>query len=248
MASATNKGRVEIMRKLSLIAAAGLGLMAAGSAHAAAICTAQLLVQPTADPTIFNVLIQAKADGTPAGPDNGGISGMQFDVLSVDVPGLKVSPVPLAPSGPNFGKVATTFNISGFSTQNPLKQDATPAVNPTANPPYVGPDGDFDALGGSFFDTGAFTNENVGKSGFQTIATEQWSVPAGNSDHLRLYVISPTYYDNSASTSNFQKNFDSVAVQGGDVLIGSAGAVPEPASVLALASLGGLGLIRRRRA
>lgn len=235
------------MRKFSLIAAAGLGLMAAGSAHAAAICTAQLLVQPTADPTIFNVIVQAKADGTPSAGD-GGISGMQFDILSVDVPGLKVSPVPLAPSGPNFGKVATTFNISGFSTQNPLKQDATPAVNPAANPPYVGPDGDFDALGGSFFDTGSFTNETVGKSGFQNIATEQWSVPAGSAgDHLRLYVVSPTYYDNSASSSNFQKNFDSATVVGGDVVIGG-GAVPEPTLMLTLASLGGLGLIRRRRA
>src|SRR4051794_15550125 len=197
------------MRKLPLIAAAGFGLMLAGSAHAAAILTAKLVVTPTADPTIFNVAVMAQATGTPAGPDNGGISGMQFDILSSDVPGLKVTPVPLAPSGPNAGKVATTYAITGFSTQNPLKQDASPAVNPTANPPYVGPDGDFDALGGSFFDTGSFTNENVGKSGFQTIATEQWTAN-GTSDHLRLYVVSPTYYDNSASGSNFQKNFDSV--------------------------------------
>src|SRR5437879_2115552 len=136
----------------------GLGLAVASIANGAAIITARLDVTPVTNGSdgLWNVTVFAKADGTPSNGD-GGISGFQFDILSTDIPGLKVFPSSQG-GGPLAGKVKTTYNITGFTTQLPAKTDATPALNPTAVPPYVGPDGDLDGVGGSFFDTGSFTN------------------------------------------------------------------------------------------
>jgi len=205
---------------------------------------------PGAGVGVFDVNVFANTTGTQSDGSDGGLAGFQFDILSDGT--NKVAPL-AAGAGPLAGKVKTTFSPSvatNFSTLTPQKTDALPTQNPTAVPPYVA-DTDLDAPGGSFSDAG-FKSINFGFGNTpQLIATEQWQLINGaTSDNLRLYIIGPTYYNDNASATNFQTSYLPGQFTSGTqtATIGTAGAVPEPASMGILGGLFGLVGLRRRKA
>ena len=174
--------------------------------------------------TLASLLEAARALCQVAG--DGGVSGFQFDILS---DGNNISaPVPLAATGPNFAKVKTTFAISSsdFATQLvPQKIDVGAAQGYPNDT-----DTDLDAYAGSFADSNSgFTNTTLGQASSGNgalIATEQWTIPDGQADHLSVFLTGPQYYDFSNTTpgSGFRTGFTQTVTTGAS--IGAAGTTP----------------------
>jgi MYXO-CTERM domain-containing protein len=233
------------------LAALGLGASAQASTIFASLQTS--LASDTGGVQTWNVAIYARSsqgDSSP-GAGDGGVSGFQFDILS---DGHNISaPVPAASVGPNFAKVKTTFAISSadFATQLlPQKIDVGAAQGYPNDT-----DTDLDAYAGSFADSNSgFTNTTLGKtaSGLGAlIATEQWTVPDGQQDHLSLFLVGPQYYDFSNTTpgSGSRTNFTTTTIDPAGGTIGtSAGTTPEPAALGFLSVVGIAGFRRRRSA
>lgn len=155
---------------------------------------------------VWDISIYAQTSGTTSSvlDGDGGIAGLQFDLLSNRTGHTMPTS---AGSGPLAAraKIAWSTEVSSnFNTINPVKRDAISDHNPTANPPYVS-DGDLDALGASFSDNARFSDSSLGLADFQLIATEQWqaNTSAFLDDSLRLYIVGPTYYNYAAPTTNF---------------------------------------------
>ena len=239
------------MRLRSLTAAGLLALGLGASAHASTIFVTLVptLASDSGGIQTYNIGIFARSGqgASAVGAGDGGVSGFQFDILS---DGNNISaPVPLAATGPNFAKVKTTFAISSadFATQLiPQKID----VGPTQGYPQD-TDTDLDAYAGSFADSNSgFTNTTLGQASSGNgalIATEQWTIPDGQADHLSVFLTGPQYYDfsNTTAGSGFRTGFTQTVTTGAS--IGVAGTVPEP-TALGLLGLLGVAGIRRRRA
>jgi len=234
------------MRKV--LGAVAIVMLSALAANASTISGKLISTQDGVDPTIWHVGVWVNLGATTSDPTDGGISGVQFDILS-DGTGKSAS-VAAAPSGPNFGKSKITWApalSTGFTLVTPAKRDAVPADN-SSNNKYNG-DGDLDAVFGSFFDTGNFANTVIGKDQYALLATEDWTIPVNQGDHLSLVLIAPTYYDFTATGSNFQRSVTAAPVIDNSGTNGNIGVVPEPASI-ALLGMGVVGLVavaRRRR-
>jgi len=234
------------MRKLATLGLAILGMV--GTAKAAPLLTVSATATETATAGVFDVKIFATVTGTATDAFDGGLSGMQFDVLSDGT--AKSLPLPNGGGGQAVrAKITWAPAIVGnFSLLTPSKTDAIPAQNPTAVPPYVS-DGDLDAVGASFSDASSFSNTTLGLNASALIATEQWQLNAGQSDTLRVHIITPTYYDDTATATGLQRSFLPGQYNTGNITValGATGTVPEPTS-LAFLAVGGLMAARRRRA
>jgi hypothetical protein len=225
----------------TILACVIIALLYVGSIQASTLTARLVSVQDAADPALWHVAIQVQSSNTTAGNADGGVSSFYFDVLS-DGHG-KSAPVPFVPPNPGYNKVRTVFDPvitgGGFATFPPTPRDAIPADN-AGNAKYDA-DGDFDAVFGGFFDSGNFGNTTVGKNGFQTIATEDWTVPVGQRDFLSLVIVGPEYYDFNFFGLNksgvpFQVPYSQLSVAQGDFI-----GVPEPTS-LALTGFGCIAL------
>jgi len=234
--------------RIRTLATAGLVALGLGAAAQASTIFCSLKATPVVGtPGLFDVGIYAKTDQGESAPGagDGGVAGFQFDILSAG--DNLAQPLPSAPSGPNFNKVKTTFAVplTSFGFQNnPNKQDGSASNGYPADA-----DNDLDAVSGSFADTGGtFATTNLGRNQSANgglgdlIATEQWQlnnpvVP----EFLNLFIIGPQYYNFANTAGNFRSTYTTSVPTG--IVLG----VPEP-SILGLASVAGLGWIRRRRA
>jgi hypothetical protein len=251
------KGTTMRVRTLLASAVAALGL--ASAAHASTLFVTLNPVDTGATVTlngltahVYNIEVWAKTDQgeTQAGNGDGGIRGFQFDILSnsnhtpTDATAVPESGVPST-------KAKITFNVPGFSTITPNKTDAT-----ASNGYPLDTDTDQDAIGASISDPGVSSNDFIlGQSGHANynavlgnkVATEVWDIvppPAGSNETLNLFVKGGTYYDFSPTgqANNSQGTFANTTTTNAVI-----GTTPEPASFSMLA-LGGLAIVRRRRA
>jgi hypothetical protein len=226
----------------TVLVVAGAIVLCAAVAQASNINTQLVATKDATDPTLWHVAIQVQAQGTSAA-QGGGVAGMQFDVISK---GTNIStPVPNGTSGANLNRVKTVYSIQAADfgvLRIPDKLNATPANNQlgAAFAPYYVDDGDLDALGGSFADSNqSQSNTTLGMNGFQTIATEDWTVPIGQSEGLSLLVVAPLYYDFSATATNGLVAY--TTINNGATTAPIVINFPEPASFV-LMGLGSLAL------
>jgi len=240
------------MRKI--LAVAVLVVLSASLAQASNISAKLLATQDGTDKTLWHVAVQVQSEGTNSdAAHGGGVAGMQFDITSLGAG--KATPLPNGASGANLNRVKTTWALGAgdFGVLRVAdKANALPAANQLgANfAQFYADDGDLDAMGGSFADSnGSQSNVTIGLGAFQTIATQDWSIPVGTIDTLNLMVVAPTYYDLTASATNGFGNYTTTNNGATTPVSIQIGAVPEPAT-LALMSFGVVGLIavaRRRR-
>jgi len=231
-----------------ILGAAVVVMLSAVIANASTITGRLVGTQDATDQSVWHVAVQVSSGQTTSDNTDGGVSGVQFDIISAGHG--KSSAAPQTASGPNFAKAKTTFNVTGFTNVTPAKRDAVPADN--AGNALYDADGDLDAVFGSIFDTGNFANTTVGRNGlnpvFTTIATVDFTIPVGQTDKLNLVLVGPQYYDFTAPAPSFQRAYTTMAIDSS----GTNGAigVPEPTSLalLGLGSVGLIGFVRRRRA
>lgn len=216
-----------LMSRIGIATALGMILLVTSSQAAPQLrmmLTSQL--NPTATTAnggtpVFDVSVYAQTTGTQTSSANGdgGVSGLQFDLLS-DGTG-KAQPLQQG-SDPAPSKAKLTWApeiTSNFNTILPLRTDAIAAQNPTANPPYAA-DGDLDAVGASFSDAAAFSDTTLGLNNFALLGTEQWELNTGNLfENLRLYIVGPTYYDFTKTQSNFMSNYLAGQYRSGQLVI-----------------------------
>jgi len=222
------------MKKFASMLLAGAAIaVSAASIQAAPKGTLDLrmnVTETSAGSGVYDVQIQGRATGTAnAGQGDGGLSDLQFNITSNGTG--KVNAV-AAGVGPLAGKSKITWDpavTGGFSTVNPNRSDAAPA------------DGDFDVVGGAFFDSNNFTKTDLAVGAFQTLATVQFTLAPGQNDVLHLTPSNVQYYDFINGTSpNFRGTF--ATINSVDAPIPT----PEPAT-LSLVGLGMLSLAARRR-
>jgi hypothetical protein len=178
-------------------------LASVGSAQASTLTlTGKLIQQQDAtNPLLWHMTVQVQSTGTTdsaPGTADGGVASVQFDIISVGTG--NAAPVQQSISGPNSTKVKTVYSLSSsdFGTERlPDRMDATPASDPGNHGTLYNSDGDLDALGGLLSDSGlGYANTTVGRSGFQTIATEDWLMNSPTSlETLELIFGAPRYYD-----------------------------------------------------
>jgi hypothetical protein len=198
----------------------------------------------------YNIEVYVKSDQGPVAGGDGGVVGLQYDILSDQVhTGADATAQPLL-QAPNKVNTAFPASVSGFSKIAPTRVDAS-----ASNGYATDADLDLDAIGGSMSDAGNGSNNFTLGQGHSApddlgdlIATERWdAVPSTDPllpNHLSLFIKGAQYYnfDQSASGTNFHSNFSSVVANGVNL-----GTVPEPMS-LGFLSLIGLAGLRRRKA
>lgn len=201
-----------------------LAVMAAG-ANAATLGTLELrLVADDLGGGLYDVAVQAKVTGTTTAFDGGGLSEIQWDIISDGVG--QSAPVPRGPNPPLVNQPTLTWDpviASNFSTVNGSIGDRDG-------------DGDIDQRAAAFFDTNNFSKTDLAIADFATIATVQWQL-TGDSDHLSLSnIIGTQWYDfENGEGAGSRSQFAEVITGDGVTL----GAVPEPSTL----ALGGLGLV-----
>lgn len=238
------------MRKVLSVAAIVLCSALASQASTLTLTGKLVPTQDAVNPQLWHIAIQVQSTGTtdsPAGTADGGVASVQFDLISMGT--NNATPAQQTATPPNNTKVKTAYALSAsdFGTERlPDRKDATTASDPGNHGTLYNSDGDLDALGGLLSDSGlGYANTTVGRSGFQTIATEDWLLNTTQSvETLKLVFGGPGYYDfgDSHASTNFLVAYSSV-VDGQTATI----SVPEPAS-LALMGFGAIGLVMGLRA
>lgn len=238
----------QTMRIRNLLAAGMIALGVGASAKAATLIITLEAVPVGGNQFDINIYghSDAPTSGVAAGAGavDGGIAGLQFDILSAGANLI----TPVAAAFPNTTKVQTTFGpqvAPNFGIK--ILPDRTDAGAP-AYPADA--DTDLDALNGSFADTGTANNKlDLGKNSNNggkgdLLATERWLLN-GAGDTLNPNIIGAQYFNFDNSGNNFRNNFDAVVAT--PLVVGAAGTVPEPAT-LGLLAVGSLLSVRRRRA